>query len=419
MSQSTRLRILMISPTPILPMNAGERVRIWHIAHGLARHCELTLVVPVDQSLGLSGAQPLANAPFRAVEVPWFPPGRPQQLQSLASTWPYHVALYYRKNIEQRVNRLLAAEQYDLIYCHFMLTLPYGVARGVPVIWDQHNVDRVYWQHKVAFYPEHSWRQLIARWNLAKVLRMEQQLLPKVAGIVSVSQVDQSITGQLLPAATPCFVAPNGVDTDHYGFAARRPGQLAETTTARQPLVLGFLGSLNLELNQMAVRTLLQQILPSVIAHLPERAVSLLIVGRDPPQWLHELVAQSPYPWITLTGTVADVRPYLHQMDLLVLPLQSGAGTKLRVVEAMATGVCVVGSEFALMGLAGAVVGQHCCLAQSPAQFVAVICELARNPLAREQMVLYARQLVEARYRWQQITAHLATQLERTFGVAP
>ena len=116
-----------------------------------------------------------------------------------------------------------------------------------------------------------------------------------------------------------------------------------------------------------------------------------------------------------MTGTVADVLPYLHQMDLLVLPLQSGGGTKLRVLEAMAAGVPIIGSSFALMGLDGAQADRHYLRADQPEHFVAHICQAARNPAGCSQLILQARRLVEAHYGWRAITDQLAADLNQLY----
>ncbi|MFN8446298.1 MAG: glycosyltransferase [Caldilineaceae bacterium] len=406
------LRILMISPIPLQPMNVGDRVRISHLAQGLARHTQMTLVTPVEESLTPCQGRPEGLANLRLVHVPGQQPSRRQQLQSFASTWPYHVRLRYSRAIEHTVQQLLKSESYDLVYCHFLTTLPYAVDRGLPVIWDQHNVDRIYWQHKVDLHRQKPWRKALMKWNLAKVIRMESKMLTKVAGVVAVSPADQIFMRTLLPNSTPCWVAPNGVATEYFQLSTCQ----STAATDKQPLILGFFGSLDLELNQMAAVTLLQTIFPKVMQQLPDQQLSLILLGRNPPQWLHDLVACTPHPRVTLTGTVDDVRPYLQQMDILVLPLESGAGTKLRVVEAMAAGVCVVGSEFALSGLTGVQAGEHCHLAQHLDEFVLSICSLARNPDARYQMARVARQLIEERYRWQQIAERLAIQLQGAFG---
>jgi len=402
----------MIAPMPIYPMNVGDRVRIGQIAHGLARQHELTLVLPNDGHVDRCRPPAGVHSPCRMIVVPWRPPSLSRQIKSMASSWPYHVALRYRSHLAQTVKRLLAAHPYDLVYCHFLSTLPYAIDSGLPVLWDQHNVDRIYWQHKVDLHRHHYLRHAIMRWNLAKIMRFEAQVLPQIAGVVAVSQTDQALMRQLLPAAVPCFVAPNGVDPAHYVLPTPGPHLPAEPPT----LVLGFFGSLDLELNQMAAVVLVQQILPRVRQQLPERRVTLLLLGRNPPTWLRDLVARAPDPAITLTGTVDNVLLYLHQMTMLVLPLQSGAGTKLRVLEAMAAGVCVIGSSFAFMGLDGARPGHHYLLAEEVEQFVQAICQLARNATGRQQMALAARKLVEERYPWQQITHRLAEQLRDTYG---
>jgi glycosyltransferase involved in cell wall biosynthesis len=402
------MRILMLSSIPIYPTNAGDRVRIRHLANGLADHHVVTLVLPDDGYLR-AGGDPGSTAPhLHLMPIPWSPPSNRQKVQSLLGVWPYHVALRYRLALLQTVQQLAATAQYDLVYCHQLYTLPYACTTSLPVLWDQQNVDRLYWQHKVTAYRRQPIRQLIARWNLRKIRRFEEQMLPTVAGLVAVSDGDRQATQQLLNASQPCLVAPNGVDLAHYRLRNPRPA------TAR--LVLGFVGSLDLDLNQDAVLTLIHKILPQVVASLPERQVTLLVVGRHPPQWLIDLAARDPHQRITLTGTVDDLLPYLHRMDLLVLPLQSGGGTKLRVLEAMAAGVPIIGSCFALMGLAGAQAGRHYHLAEQPAEFVAQICQAVQNPTDQCQMVLQARRLVEARYGWRSITDQLAEDLTQLYN---
>lgn len=402
------MRILMLSPIPLYPTNAGDRVRIRHLANGLAYHHAITLILPDDGYLR-AGGDPGFTAPhLRLRPTPWSPPSTWQKVQSLLGAWPYHVALRYRLTLLQTVQQLAAAERYDLVYCHQLYTLPYARTTGVPVLWDQQNVDRLYWQHKVTAYRQQPVRQLIARWNLRKIRRFEEVMLPTVAGLVAVSDADRQATQRLLNASQPCLVAPNGVDLAHY--------RLRDPQPAAASLVLGFVGSLDLDLNQDAVLTLIQKILPLVIAELPQHQLSLLIVGRHPPPWLNDLAVADPHQRINLTGTVDDVLPYLHRMDLLVLPLQSGGGTKLRVLEAMAAGVPIVGSAFALMGLAGAQSGRHYRLAEQPTEFVAQICQAVQNPADRRQMALQARRLVEARYGWRAITDQLAEDLTQLYN---
>lgn len=413
------MHILMISPIPIFPTNVGDRVRIWQLAKGLATYFELTLLLPTDEQTknwhSLVTGHDIPNLSILPVE------SRPhhalKRLRSLLSSWPYHVALRYREALAQSVKELVSKHTYHLIYCHQIYTLPYLVAgSSIPAILDQHNVDRMYWQRQVDAHQNSPILKWIIRRNLEKTIRFEMNMLPLVSGIVSVSEADRLETRQYADSLLSSkgakrphfFVAPNGADIEHYRF--REPlGTSAGRESDSSQLVLGFLGSMDLKLNQDAALTLIQEIYPAVQQQLPDKEVSVLIIGRNPPRQLLDLARQGH---ITVTGTVPDILPYLHQVDILVLPLQSGAGSKLRVLEAMSAGVCVVGSPLALVG-AGLTTSTR--LANNHEEFVHAICQLAQNPKSRHKMVLEARQLVTERYSWEHITSQLAQKIKITY----
>ena len=412
------MNILMLSPIPVRPLNAGDRVRIWHIAQGLARHAHVTLVLPgtapvdrwpVADEHNPSQRPKVGHDNLRLVAVPLPALTRWRQVKSLFSPWPYHVALRYQEQMQRTVAALLAQQDYTCVYCHFLQTLPYVTATNLPIILDQHNVDRIYWQRKLAAHLPR-WRRWMIERNLAKNIRFEEKALPLLHGIVSVSEQDRRATATYAAPTVPhCLVTPNGVDTEHYRY--RQP----EITPASK-LTLGFLGSMELALNQEAVLTLLQKIYPHVQQQLPAWEVDVLVIGRQPPPWLRAWSQSKPTQRITITGEVPDILPYLHRVDLLVLPLQSGAGTKLRVVEAMAAGVPVIGTPLAWEGLDALRPGEHGLVVQQPQAFVEAICRLAHDEVRRRQLAQQARAVVERHYSWRTITDQLAQSLVMLYG---
>lgn len=424
----------MLAPLPLFPVNAGDRVRIWQIAQGLARHFEVTLVAPYDGQAPTWGesvyvaasehrslhGQPIdhrlphsctTQSSSRLHLVPTATPAhtRVRQLQSLFGQQPYHVALRYHKQTHQTIEALLALNDYNLLYCHFLYTLPYVGKSTLPILLDQHNADRIYWQRKLDTQPR-AWRQWVMRHNLKKTIAFEEQMAPTLDGIVSVSEQDRRFMQEhAAPTVPHFFVAPNGVDPEHY--------QINQADCSPRPrLTLGFLGSMELALNQAAVMTLLDDIYPAVRRQLPHRQVTVLVIGRQPPRWLVNWAQQHQDPNVTVTGDVADTLPYLHQVDLLVLPLQSGAGTKLRVLEAMAAGVCVLGTPLILDGLDKVIPGQHALIAHNSQALVEGICQLADNPTLRQQITRQARLVVEEHYSWQKITTQLAYEIDTVYG---
>lgn len=412
------MKILMLSPVPVLPLNAGDRVRIWAIAQGLARHASVTLVLP---EAGPVNARLMSATPngwpqaaeyqenLRLVTVPFPALTRWHQVKSMVSPWPYHVALRYQEAMQHAVTALLAQHDYTFIYCHFLQTLPYVTGAHLPIILDQHNVDRIYWQRKLVAHSPH-WRRWMIERNLAKTIHFEEKALPMLHGIISVSEQDRRATASYASPTVPHFwVAPNGVDTKRYWY--RQPA-----VTPVRKLTLGFLGSMELALNQEAVLTLLQKIVPHVQQQLPDWEIDVLVIGRQPPQWLRTWPQKEPAQRITITGEVPDILPYLHQVDLLVLPLQSGAGTKLRVVEAMAAGVPVIGTPLAWDGLDALSPGEHGLAVQHLQAFVEAICRLAHDGVRRRQLAHEARAVVERHYSWHTITDQLARSLAMLYG---
>lgn len=412
------MNILMLSPIPIMPVNAGDRVRIWHIAQGLARHAHVTLVMP-EAAPGHRVLMPAnhhghpkeaeAKAPLRIIKVPFPELTRWRQMKSMVSSWPYHVALRYHEATRRAVATLLAQQDYTFVYCHFLQTLPYVIGSTLPIILDQHNVDRIYWQRKLADH-QPRWRNWMLQHNLKKTIHFEEKALPALHGIVSVSEEDRRATASYAaPMVSHFWVAPNGVDTTRYWY---RP----PTVTSVPKLTLGFLGSMELALNQEAVLTLLQKIVPHVQQQLPNWEIKVLVIGRQPPEWLRTWPQKEPTQKIIITGEVPDILPYLHQVDLLVLPLQSGAGTKLRVVEAMAAGVPVLGTPLAWEGWDAFQPDKNGLSIPHPQAFVEAICRLAHDGVRRRELAQQARTVVERYYSWHTITDQLAQSLAMPYG---
>lgn len=412
------MKILMLSPLPVMPLNAGDRVRIWHIAQGLARHAQVTLVLPAvepgntalipanDHSFLLEAT---AKGHLRIVTVPFPVPTRWRQMKSMVSSWPYHVVLRYQVATRRAVATLLTQQEYTFIYCHFLQTFPYVAGTPLPIILDQHNVDRIYWQRKLTDHLPR-WRAWMIQRNLEKTIHFEEKALPALAGIVSVSEQDRHATASYAAPTVPHFwVAPNGVDTTRYWY--RQP----PVTSARK-LTLGFLGSMELDLNQEAVLTLLQKIVPHVQQQLTDWEIDVLVIGRQPPPWLRAWSQKEPAQKVTITGEVPDILPYLHQVDLLVLPLQSGAGTKLRVVEAMAAGVPILGTPLAWEGLDALKPDEAGLSVEHPQAFVEAICRLAHDGVRRRQLAQQARAVVERHYSWHTITDQLTHSLAMLYG---
>ena len=123
---------------------------------------------------------------------------------------------------------------------------------------------------------------------------------------------------------------------------------------------------------------------------------------RSPAPKILELAARDAS--IRVTGTVDDVRPHLAAGEVMVVPLRVGGGTRIKIFEAMATGIPCVSTRIGAEGLP-VNHGEHIALADTPADFANEICTLFDNADRRRTFGQNARDLVEKNFGWPSINA--------------
>jgi glycosyltransferase involved in cell wall biosynthesis len=142
-----------------------------------------------------------------------------------------------------------------------------------------------------------------------------------------------------------------------------------------------------------------REVLPLIRKRRPR--VSLAVVGRNPSAEIQQL-AQSQ-PGVTVTGTVPDVRPYLWNGKVSIVPLRIGGGTRLKIYEAMAAGTPVVSTAVGAEGLA-AEHPREIRIADDAEATARECLELLDNAEAARQVATAARKLVVERFSWDEIT---------------
>jgi glycosyltransferase involved in cell wall biosynthesis len=143
--------------------------------------------------------------------------------------------------------------------------------------------------------------------------------------------------------------------------------------------------------NAEAARRLALQIVPRVHERYPE--LSLYLVGEGGPRDLAG-------PRVVVTGGVTQVEPYLNRAAVVVVPLSSGGGMRVKVLEALAAGKAVVASRLAIEGL-DVVDGEHVRLAESDDQFSTAIVDLLSDANERAALARRARAWAEGNLGWE------------------
>src|SRR6185369_1543567 len=150
-----------------------------------------------------------------------------------------------------------------------------------------------------------------------------------------------------------------------------------------------------------------RDILPLIRAEEPD--VRLSIVGRAPTPAVKRLAEAEG---ILVTGRVDDVRPYMREAMVYVVPLRIGGGTRLKIFEAMSMGKAVVSTTVGAEGLP-VTDGRHVMLADDPASFAGAVVRLLRDADTRAQLESAARALVLEQYDWSAVAGSLESALLR------
>jgi glycosyltransferase involved in cell wall biosynthesis len=384
------MHLLWIKTDLLFPLNTGGRIRTFEMLRAIHRRHEVTYIALDD---GTVTPEALEHAREYATRVELVPQQRPEKgtpaffaalVANLASSSPYVIDRYRSPEMAERI-RQWCARDIDLLVCDFIFPAPAVPASApVPRIVFQHNVEARIWDRhaKVGRTPLHR-----AYFGLQhrRMRRMEAELCARFDGVVAVSESDADEFRSAYGLANVASV-PTGVNTEF--FRVTEPAR-------RQPGHLLFLGAMDWMPNIDGVRWFVSEVLPLVQQEEPR--VRLTVVGRDPVAAVRELHA--PEQGIVVTGTVPDVRPYLEQAAVFVVPLRVGGGTRLKLYEGLATGIPTVSTTIGAEGLP-LENGVHLHIADAPRAMADAILSLVRDTDGAARMGAAAARYVRGAFGW-------------------
>lgn len=184
-------------------------------------------------------------------------------------------------------------------------------------------------------------------------------------------------------------VVPNGGSSPASIVGDRR------TPRGERP-TLSFVGALDYEPNTDAVEWFVTEILPIIRARMPE--AQFRVIGRG-----QECVSVNPRtPGLTFTGPVPDVQAELDLVDVSVVPIRLGAGTRLKVIESMASHIPQVTTTVGCEGI-DLMHGDEALIVDDPHRFADACLQLLTDGALRQRLADNAADLFERRYRWEAI----------------
>jgi glycosyltransferase involved in cell wall biosynthesis len=384
---TSRPSILAISSELPWPLDTGGHIRSFHVLTGLARSCRVLLVAGVS-SRKAEGVEALRH---RGVDV------APVELRdrtthgevarALAAAARRDPYVLYRRHdraeMRAAVRTALGAHRPDVVYFDHLDSAVFAdLLRRERVVADLHNVYSLIASRAAEEHASAAARSFLRR-EAKLLVRAERDLARRADALFAVSTEE---CGYYRAAgARVVQLVPNGVACDDYAsLSTGRPGA--------EPLIL-YIGTMSWSPNVAAARFLADQVLPAVRAVVP--SARLRIIGKNPPS---DLAQRHGRDGVEVTGAVPDVRPHLAAAALLAVPLETGGGTRLKILEGFAAGLPVVSTPIGAEGIDCAS-GEHLIITERTGFGAAITSLLVDNAIGC-RLAAGAREMVRRTYDW-------------------
>ncbi len=272
-------------------------------------------------------------------------------------------------------------------FCFSQMAQYYVQCPGVPAVMDTQDVAAV-----------SAYRRITNAGNpLAKAyfflqwlfwLRYETTYYPRFGKVLTLTRQDAAALMVFSPALD-IYADATGVDI---------PEKPSENTGPRQRI--GFLANFSHHPNLDAALFFVREIFPLIRKEVAD--AEFVVAGKNPPADLRAAAGDG----IRLAGFVDEVAGFYAGMDVVVAPLRSGGGVKIKVLEAMASARPVVATAIGAEGIAGPD-DQALLVADDPVSFAAAVVSLLRDAGQRQALGRRGRELVERRFSWHRVTEDL------------
>ena len=384
---SRRRRLLFVSSRYLFPTDSGGKIRTVNILRGMKGGTfEITLASPLPEGARSRVPPETRDVCDRFVGWPREARGALFQwsrMRHLVSRLPVAVATddsgAGRRAISKELDQGPDIVVVDFPHAAILAPPPYPC----PGVIFTHNVE-VEIFHRHAEISRNPLKRAIWRNQAGKMERYERELLSRFTAVVAVADRDREYFQREYGVGN-VSVLPTGVDLDYFtygGSAALNDGDGGTVV---------FTGSMDWMANVDGVEFFMDSVWPAVSSARP--GARCLIVGRSPPRTLVERARALGLNW-EFTGFVDDVRPFVHNAHVYVIPLRVGGGTRIKVYEAMAMGCPVVSTHIGVEGLP-VERDRHFLEADSAGAMAAAILSLLNDGECRIRLSRQARQFVE------------------------
>lgn len=311
---------------------------------------------------------------------------------NLFSRQSYHVTRFINDNFEYKLKDILKENKYDIIQLETVYMAPYiKIIRELSdakIVLRAHNVEYLIWE-RLSRYSKNPFKKWYVGYLAKKLKKYEIQMLNSYDGIAAITKVDADFL-MGLGCKIPITVIPFGIDISDYKVEHLTDGKIS----------LFHLGSMDWFPNQEGIKWFIDNCWDKINIDFPE--IKLYLGGRNMPEWLNDSKSRN----IITISCVEDAHAFISSHEIMIVPLLSGSGVRIKIIEGMALGKAIISTTIGAEGIK-CENGKNIMIADTPEDFYRVVKELLGNYDMIKSIGENARRNIESEYDIDKTTENL------------
>ncbi|HXU27266.1 MAG TPA: glycosyltransferase family 4 protein [Bacteroidia bacterium] len=381
------MRLLQITNKPPYPPNDGSSIAVYNMSCGLINNgVDLTLLCintkkhfKADNEVDVDfKSKSNYQSVYRDTDVTAF-----GAVCNLFSNQSYFVSRFYFAEFEGKLISLLKEKDFDIIQLESIFLGNY-----IPIIRKYskakitvrtHNTEHLIWERMIANEGNLVKKNYLLL-QTKRLKKFEKNILQSVDAIVTITEIDKQYFKQW-GITTPFHVSPTGIQLPQYQV----------NHTAELPNSVFHFGSMDWMPNEEAVLWFINNVWGKVLEKIPQ--AKFYVIGRG----MGDKILTLNKPNVVVIGKIQNAEKVYHHYSAMVVPLLSGSGMRIKMIEGMAYGKPIVSTTIGAEGIA-VTSGKNCLLADNADDFANAVIEILNNNEKRKLLQDEARTFIEQHF---------------------
>ncbi|OIQ34661.1 MAG: hypothetical protein BM555_04340 [Crocinitomix sp. MedPE-SWsnd] len=301
---------------------------------------------------------------------------------ALVTSDSYNVNRFFSPDFDKRIKELLTMVEYDVVHLESLFMTPYissiRQCSSAKIILRSHNLEHLIWE-RLANSTGNKAKKMYLKHLASKLKKYECKTINEVDGIAAISKEDHDRFIEF-ECKKPIISLPFGIELKDYTIKNEKRSKSNK---------LFHIGAMNWQPNKEAINWFTDTVWPL----LREEDLSLHLAGREMPTYMNALASDK----VVIHGEVDSAQDFMNDHDIMIVPLLSGSGMRIKIIEGMALGKAIISTTVGAEGI-DCTHGENILIADSSEEFAKCIKSLISNPEKVERIGKNARELVEKKF---------------------